>query len=362
MTFLHLFRGIAAALLLATSVLPSAAEPEPDLAAIVDAWIVSPHADHGSLAFTYWNNDGAVPENCAACHSEPGFLDYLGADGTAAGVVNASAAINAVIGCASCHASAAHALERAVLPSSVAVLGLGGNATCTVCHAGRASGDAVVAATAQIDDDAVTKTLGFINVHYGIAAAIMQGGDGRAGFHYPGRSYAGLFRHVRGADTCTACHDPHTTQVATDGCTSCHRGVKDLRDIRMQHADFDGDGNNAGGIHAEITGLLAKLYTAIQSYAAEVAGMPIGYGKGTFPYFFNDTDGDGTISAAEGVFPNRYASWTPRLLRAAYNYQVVTKDPGGYAHNPTYLLQLLHDSLGSLSERVTVDILAIQRP
>ena len=41
--------------------------------------------------------------------------------------------------------------------------------------------------------------------------------------------------------------------------------------------------------------------------------------------------------------PNRYRSWTPRLLKAAYNYQVVSKDPGAYTHNPTYALQLLHD-------------------
>jgi len=342
--------------------LPAAAQEAPDLAAIVEAWIASGHADHHSRSFTYWNSEGAVPENCAACHSEPGFIDFLGADGSEAGVVNHPAAINAVIGCASCHTSAAHALDMVRLPSGVELTGLGPNATCTVCHAGRASGDRVAQVTADIGEDTVSPDLAFINVHYGPAAAIMAGGDGRAGVHYPGRSYAGTFRHVPGADTCVACHEPHTTEVATEGCLTCHRGVTDLRDIRMRAADFDGDGSNAGGIHAEIMGLHARLYAAIQTYGREVAGTPIGYSKDAHPYFFIDTDGDGTIGEGEAAFPNRYQSWTPRLLKAAYNYQVAAKDPGGYVHNPAYLLQLLHDSLESLSERVAVDMGAISRP
>lgn len=360
MSIFRRFRTLVATALFAITTLPAAAET--GLAAIVEEWLSSPHADHGSLSFTYWNEAGAVPEDCAACHSEPGFIDFLGADGSEPGIVNRPAAINAVIGCASCHTSAAHALDSVTLPSGVAVHGLGGNATCTVCHSGRASGDTIAAATTGIGEDTVAGDLRFINVHYGIAAAVMQGGDGRAGFHYAGRSYAGQFRHVPGADTCIACHDAHTTQVEADGCLTCHRGVEALIDIRTRHRDFDGDGDNAGGIHSEIVGLHARLHAAIQAYAAQVSGTPIGYAKGTFPYFFTDTDGDGTISDAEAVFPNRYATWTPRLLKAAYNYQVVAKDPGGYVHHPVYLLQLLHDSIESLSERVDIDMRALARP
>lgn len=353
--------ALAAALLLA---LPAFAQEEqtPDLSAIVEAWIASPHADHSSPSFTHWNAEGAVPENCAACHSEPGFHDFLGADGSEAGVVNRPAATGAVIGCASCHTSTAEALDTAVLPSGVELAGLGPNATCSVCHAGRASGDRVAKATADMGEDTVSPDLSFINVHYGIAAAVLAGGDGRAGFHYPGRSYAGTFAHVPGADTCIACHEPHTTAVATEGCLTCHRGVEDLRDIRMRAADFDGDGSNAGGIHAEIAGLHARLHDAIRAYAAEVAGTPIAYSKDAHPYFFADPDGDGEVAHGGGEGPARYQSWTPRLLKAAYNYQVVAKDPGGYVHNPAYLLQLLHDSLESLSERVEVDMRALTRP
>ena len=357
-----LSRPVLALALAAALALPAAAQEAPDLTAIVEAWIASPHADHASPSFTHWNSEGAVPENCAACHSEPGFLDFLGADGTEPGVVDHPAATGAVIGCASCHTSAAQALDVATLPSGVALAGLGANATCTVCHAGRTAGDTVARATANIGEDTVSPDLGFINVHYGIAAAVLQGGEGRAGFQYPGRSYAGPFRHVPGADTCVTCHDAHTTAVATEGCLTCHRGVEALRDIRTRAADFDGDGANAAGIHAEIAGLHARLYDAIRAYATEVAGMPIAYSSEAHPYFFADPDGDGQVSRGGGAGPARYQTWTPRLLKAAYNYQVVAKDPGGYVHNPAYVLQLLHDSLESLSERVDVDMGALTRP
>ena len=55
-------------------------------------------------------------------------------------------------------------------------------------------------------------------------------------------------------------------------------------------------------------------------------------------------------------------AWTPRLMKAAYNYQFVFKDPGAYAHNPTYATQLLHDALADLGAKVKVDIAKAARP
>lgn len=342
--------------------LPAAAQDKSELARLTEQWLASPHADYMSQSFSYWNEDGEVPVACAACHSQPGFIDFLGADGSASGIVDHAAAISAPIGCASCHTSAAQALDAVSFPSGVIVDDLGPSAVCTVCHQGRQSGDNVISATQDTAEDAVSADLAFLNVHYGVAAAVMQGADVRGGFHYPGKSYAGRFTHVPSANTCVACHDPHTTQVETDGCMSCHRGAENIRDIRTRHQDFDGDGENASGIHAEIVGLHGQLYAAIQAYGTDIGNAPIGYAYGTFPYFFNDTDNDGQISPEEAVFPNRYQGWTPRLLKAAYNYQVVQKDPGGYVHNPAYLLQLLYDSLESLSERVEVGMVSIRRP
>ena len=86
------------------------------------------------------------------------------------------------------------------------------------------------------------------------------------------------------------------------------------------------------------------------------------YDSHAYPYFFIDGDGDGAVTEGEAIYPNRFQSWTPRLLRAAYNYQFVAKDPGGYSHNPKYLIQLLYDSLENLGAQVTVDMSGMTRP
>lgn len=332
------------------------------LSDIVEAWLASPHGDHRSESFTHWNKAGEVPVNCAACHSEPGFIDFLGADGSAAGSVNSPAPIQSPIGCAACHTGAAHDLDSVTFPSGVTMDRLGASATCMVCHQGRQSSDSVAAATAGIGDDAVSKNLSFVNIHYGAAAATLMGSNARGGYQYPGKRYAGRFTHVPSADTCVDCHRPHTTRVETEGCLSCHREINSLREIRTMHGDFDGDGDRAEGIHGEIGTLHRRLGAAIKTYAMEVSGAPIVYHSDRHPYFFTDSDEDGTASEAEAVNTNRYRNWTPRLLRAAYNYQFVAKDPGGYAHNPTYILQLLYDSLESLSGRVDVGTDPMSRP
>lgn len=341
---------------------PPLAAQDMSVTDITEAWLMGPHGDHDSPSFTHWNEDGAVPEACAACHSESGMLDWLGADGTEAGVVDHPGTINSVIGCASCHVSEAEALDAVPFPSGVTVSGLGGNATCTMCHSGRASTGSVTQAIDGMDPDTVSEDLSFINVHYGVAAAVMHGSEVSGGFEYDGQSYAGRFAHVPSANTCVACHEPHSTEVATDGCVACHQGVDDITAIRTQPADFDGDGVTSGGIRDEIAGLHAVLNEAIRAYAAEVVGTPIGYNKDNYPYFFIDGNADGTIDTDEAIYPNQYASWTPRLLMAAYNYQVVAKDAGAWAHNPRYTLQLLHDSVVSLSEQIEVETGGSQRP
>ena len=127
----------------------------------------------------------------------------------------------------------------------------------------------------------------------------------------------------------------------------------DLANIRMDGTDFDGDGDTTEGIAGELETTRAALYTAIQNYALQTAGTPIVFEPRTYPYFFNDTNGDGQADASEANFANRYARWTPRLLRAAYNFQYAMNDPGAFAHNGKYVLQVLHDSIQDLGGDVS---------
>lgn len=91
-------------------------------------------------------------------------------------------------------------------------------------------------------------------------------------------------------------------------------------------------------------------------------GKAIVYDLETFPYFFVNTNGNRTADKDETKFPNRYKVWTPHLLKAAYDYQFVTKDPGACAHNPNYALELLYDSIADLGSKITVDLGAAKRP
>ncbi len=126
----------------------------------------------------------------------------------------------------------------------------------------------------------------------------------------------------------------------------------------MSSTDYDGDGDTTEGISGEVETMVEALYAALQAYAADVVGTPIVYDSATYPYFLIDANANGEVDADEASRSNGYASWTPALLRAAYNYQYAQKDPGAYAHNPKYVIQFLYDSI----EHVGGDVSSMTRP
>ena len=339
----------------------------------LDAWSSSGHADAAAEAFVQWNEEDPqeIPVECAKCHSTPGYLDFLGADGSAAGVVNAAAPIGTVVGCVACHNEATRAKDSVVMPSGVEITGLGREARCIECHQGRESTISITEALTQAavtDEDTVSEELSFLNIHYYAAAATKYGTVAKGGYEYEGQTYDANFAHVDEFDTCIECHDPHTLEVKVEECSECHSGVtevEDLREVRMQgsQVDYDGDGDIDEGIYSELEGLQTLLWQAIQSYAAEVAGKPTAYQVDTYPYFFIDTNADGQASEDEVNFENRYDAWTPRLLKATYNYQTSLKDPGAYAHGGKYIIQLLNDSLEDLNSALAqpIDLANVQR-
>ena len=166
-------------------------------------------------------------------------------------------------------------------------------------------------------------------------------------------------------DSCIECHNPHSLRVDPKTCSPCHANVVEYADIggvRQSNRDHDGDGDTTEVIAFEIRALDALLYDAIRDYAASVLGAPIAHHPGNYPYYFVDSNDDGRADEGEAIFPNRYVLWSPRLLRAAYNYRFVMMDPGGFVHGPQYQLQLLYDSLEDLSERVSVEMAGLVRP
>ncbi len=344
---------------------PAAAQAPQVKIPFLDAWASSPHAKRDAEAFVHWDKEGAVPEACARCHTTTGFQDFLGADGSAQGKVDQKAPTGQVVECVACHNSASRFLSTVTFPSGITVGDLGGEARCMVCHQGRASTVSVTKATEGIADDAVSANIKFVNIHYRAAAATRYGTVAKGGYEYAGKAYHGFYMHDDGARTCTDCHSPHTTRVGIDDCSVCHpvvRSAEDFTRVRKLKADADGDGDTQEGIADEIDTLHKALLAAIQAYGKEVAGKAIAYHSHAFPYFFVDTDGNGTAEDDEAQAANGYNAWTPRLLRAAYNYQFVAKDPGAYVHNPVYVVQILHDSLADLGSRVSVAMNGMARP
>ena len=337
--------------LLLTGCVPETTDPQ-------SLWEGSGHADATSESFVHWDEDGEIPTSCAKCHSTPGFLDFIGADGTASGTVDNPAQIGTVITCEVCHSDATAGTTRSIssvtFPSGLTIENLGSEALCMQCHQGRTSTatvDDAIENLALATDDTVSPDLGFSNIHYYAAAATQYGTFAQGGYQYAGKTYDAKFAHVKGYDTCSSCHDPHSLQIKTDECITCHTGVvtaEALKDIRTQGSlvDYDGDGNTTEGVYYEIADIQTALYSAIQAYGTGISGTAIGYNAASHPYFFIDTNGNGTIDEGE---EDRYNAWTPRLLRAAYNYQVSLKDPGAYAHGGKYLIQLLYDSIEDLN-------------
>ena len=346
---------------------PAFAQLAPLQIPFVEEWAASPHARFTEEPFIHWNEEGRVVKACARCHSTAGFLDYIGADGSTPWVVDEAPLIGGGIQCIACHNKVTAKLDQVTFPSGLNVKDLGSEARCMTCHQGRESTVSVNEKLAGLAADVVSEKIRFINIHYRAAGATRYGTQAKGGYEYDGKTYKGLYVHDKDATTCQDCHDTHTVEIKVEECKVCHRateikGKADLKKIRRTEADYDGDGDVEEGIAKEIESLHGQLLAAIQKYALDVNAKPVVYDSHAYPYFFHDTNVNGKPDPSEANYGNRYQAWTPRLLRAAYNYQFVAKDPGRYTHNPFYVIQLMHDSLNSLSAKVPVDLAGRARP
>lgn len=339
----------------------------PDTPYLVD-WQSGGHADVSGEPFRHWDTEdpAEVPATCAKCHTSAGYQDHIGADGSETGSVEAAVPATASQGiqCVACHNPVTLSKTTVTFPSGVTITA-GDDVRCMECHQGRESKvsvDAQIERFGVTDVDAVVEPIkddqgedvafGFRNVHYYAAAATLYGGKTLGGYQYEGLTYDSKNTHVQGYDSCIGCHDPHTLKVKVDDCAACHENVAtidDLKSIRMVSSahDYDGDGNTQEGMYFEIEGLQEILYAEIQRYASETTGNTIVYDPSAHPYWFADADGDGSPDQGDSGAV-RFNTWTARLLKAAYNYQVSHKDPGAYAHGNKYIVQLLFDSIADL--------------
>lgn len=325
------------------------------------------HFASSEPAFRNWDGEeagGVVPGTCSRCHSAAGLPLFV----TQGVAINqpASGGLN----CATCHNDLTtftrYEMATVPFPSGARLTNpeddLDSN-LCISCHQGRESTASVNRLIGELPDDEVSESLRFLNIHYFAAGATLFGTEAKGAYEYEGQTYFGRNEHVGAFNSCNECHETHALEVQVEECADCHENVasaEDLVNIRFEEntTDYDGDGDATEGIALEIETMREQLYAALQVYATETVGTGILYSSAAYPYYFADLNGNGVADPEEVNRDNRYATWTPRLLRAAYNYQYVTKDPGAFAHNGLYVLQLLYDGLTDLG----VDTSAMTRP
>jgi hypothetical protein len=346
------------------------------------------------------------------CHTSTGFKDYIHDGSQGAAILGAD--VPDPLTCTSCHNADTASYANGVTidtsgftpgdnPATYKQVSDGGSGThisltvgkegvCIRCHAPRSTDGAIKvnawvygmtldtaytsASTytyAQYPSNTPTVPAGKVSsnqnrasavtFHYVPVLATFYGNDAKQGFQYQTDpsgnplTYVGKNNLMTGYDTCIKCHNPHTTQVKPEKCVSCHTGVTttdDYRNIRVTTSDYDGDGNTSEGIYTEIEGVKAKLYQAIQNYASLQRAIVFSPAtSSTSPW----RRGDDTTKV--------YDKFTPRLIKALYNYHLSYREIGAYVHNSKYIIELLYDSIKDLNSApgvTQVDMTGMVRP
>jgi len=315
--------------------------------------------------FRHWDGEedgnGTVPFGCVKCHTATGLPLYIKNGGsevvTASGTtvrtgLSSQPASNG-FQCSTCHNESAwperYSVASVTFPSGKTV-SLGGKDAdgkfvaddsnlCIMCHQGNESTTSVNNSLRGKDLDTVDASVRFKNVHYFAAGATLFGNDVQGAYQYEGQEYLGQ-NLTHPLNKCKDCHDVHALEPKVEACATCHPGVEpEAIRFATDTTDWDGDGDVTEGVSGEIDTLAEALLAEIQAYG-EANGGAISYDAHAYPYWFG-ADGKG------------YATWTPRLVRAAFNYQYVQKDPGKYVHNPKYVMQFLIDSIADLGGNVS---------
>jgi hypothetical protein len=310
------------------------------------------HFDASAEAFRHWDEDPAVDAGCVKCHEAAGVPQFI-ENGANVAMPQSSSLM-----CSTCHNEAAwparYEVTEVTFPSGKTVgYDYADSNLCLECHQARTSKATVDKAVADNEPDTVAEGLRFINSHYLGIGAMWFGTDVQGFYEYDGKTYVGANPHppVDSKAGCVGCHDVHTGAPKEDLCKTCHGDVA-VDDIRMSSVDYNGNGDVKEGIRAEYLSLRDALYAEIQAYAKDTVGTGITYNTDAYPYWFVDANGDDVADEQDGS-PVAYTTWTPRLLKAAYNFNFLRKNPGANVHNAQYAIQIIIDGIGDLGGDVS---------
>ena len=318
------------------------------------------HFDGQAPAFRHWDNEtddileggidrGTVQASCQPCHAPAGF-DFWAKYG-----INPTlpAPVSDGLECGTCHVGGDYAEAVPALKYIAEVEFPGGTVVendsndpdssfiCLTCHKGRES-------MITVDERFATSSPSFRNIHYFPAGVSIFGAESNGGYEFGAKAtYWGKWAHA-GGDTnqCNFCHLPSHTfepQFKTN-CAGCHpEAGGDITAIRRDRGtDYNGVGGTADTTKEEVESFGVAVYAAMQAYTVDNNLDTLYYDDSRYPYFWNDPVLRETA--------NRYGDWDADLAKAAFNYQYFKKEPGAWAHNTYYVMQILYDTIDWLDD------------
>lgn len=353
----------------------------------VDAVMAAGATDSDAPGWIHYDWDSAGRASCQRCHTATGAANYMnnptGYVSSNNNFAHLQAGQNEVMYCWGCHSNAGTGELRnpgAITENYAAVINAGtgttgtavsvtypdiaGSNVCMTCHLGREVGDNIKTIT---DADGV---LGFVNSHY-----LSAGGQlfGTTGYEYDGVSYANpsYFAHDKigsaaAAGTgsngpCAGCHmttpNSHSfsnvtkdnagaiTALTSTACVTCHDGT---------HGTALTAGSAAAATFLETE--KEHYHAALDALDAALQAKGI-YFFNAHPYFYQAANGAGG-AYTNWAGPYGFANWK-NVMGAAFNYNLLHHDPGGYAHNRIYSKRLIFDAIDFIDNGVLDGVITV---
>jgi hypothetical protein len=330
---------------------------------IIDQFAESAHGDVNGDA---WKHDDWRALNraaCSRCHNATSYVAKLGIESNTTLLYAAEDAGKAgeVLSCAACHTDVTTGAVRTPGVytetyndgATYTFPDIGKSNLCIRCHSGREAGSTIAADT---DVDGVRS---FWNSHYLTAGGTVFA---TTGYEYVGKNYANVSFYAHDKIGIAVPGSPAATDAGP--CAACHMGTG-TADHTWEVVTKDAAGvitainsNTCVNCHLGAYALTpAFLETEVHHYHAALDALKVLLdAKGMFfapndPYFFTAPWVDYTLPAPN---PNvAFTNWAgvyglpvwKDVMGAAFNYNLLHHDPGGYAHNRFYSKRLIFDSI-----------------
>jgi len=329
---------------------------------------------HANVASPAWAEGGSSTP-CVRCHTTQGFINY-----SSFNVVTPIAATKSVLGCNGCHTSTdmsysafgnltsvngmvGNIRKIAAYPATYSQSGsanvsfqfpdAGPSNICIPCHSGRVSGQNIQGLTSTMTNTS------FKNPHYAAAAGILYKSLGFQ-FYTDTTKYANVsyFLHDKiginhqpdesGGDTgvvgpCATCHyiggPGHTLHIFAKD-TSGNVTANNSTACNGCHVASAGHAMDATAANSNIQGFQAAL-GALQSLLQSKGAY---YSPTVYGYFFTDATYTTAITnwSLGGATD---ATTCKNNMGAAFNFHLLYKEPGAYAHNRVYTKRLIFDAI-----------------